>query len=56
MHLRSWGENFLNNLLPVPEFPEQEEMDRVGFKPTTSAMPAFSKAVLHDFLSTDHRR
>jgi len=38
MHLRSWGENFLNNLLPVPEFPEQEEMDRVGFEPTTSAM------------------
>jgi len=38
MHLRSGGENFLNNLLPVPVFPEQEEMDWVGFEPTTSAM------------------
>jgi hypothetical protein len=42
MHLRSWGENFLNNLLPVPVFPEQEEMDRVGVEPTTSV---FSEAV-----------
>ncbi|HKI07824.1 MAG TPA: hypothetical protein VKA09_05470 [Nitrososphaeraceae archaeon] len=27
----------MNKLLPVPVFPEQEEMDRVGFEPTTSA-------------------
>jgi hypothetical protein len=39
MHPRSWGENFLNNVRPVLIVVQQKEMDRVGFEPTTSAMP-----------------
>jgi hypothetical protein len=31
----------LNNLRPVPVFPEQEEMDWVGFEPTTYLTEGF---------------
>ena len=40
------GENFLNNLRPVPIVPSQGKMDQVGFEPTTSAMPVVDRKKL----------
>ena len=37
IHPRSQGENFLNNLRPVPVVLKQQNVDRVGVEPTTSA-------------------
>ena len=54
-HPGSWGENFLNNLRPIPVFVQQEKVDRVGFEPTTSAMPMPYPTGLDDRPSNNSR-